>query len=497
LHSPIEHDLTGHHRWEVPVLRSSQEVVATRASLRDEMASGDLGDARLNARRNRLVTILEAHPDRGFPEACGDDSEAEALYRFLRNARVSLAGIIEPHLRATSERCQAVGQVLVIHDTTEHNFTGQKVRTGLTVLGPQRQGFWMHAALAVSADGMRAPLGVLAVAPFVRKHRGEAGPPQPWRQRFHAPEKHSRRWMDGVAEARTRLGPQVGAIHVMDREGDSYELFADLVQHGDAFVIRTHYDRRIVGSDSGATDTLHGAIPQTTFLCERTVALAPRPDIHRPAAATRRHPPREGRSATLRFAARPVVLQRPDQYGGRAPATVALNMIYVWEINPPPGEAPIEWRLLTTAPIATVTQVLQVVDWYQTRWLIEEFFKGLKTGCAYEQRQLESLDTLLVALGLFLPIAWQLLLLRHLARDMPEAPARVVLTSRQLQILHAASHGRLPAVPTVADAMQVIARLGGHLRHNKEPGWLVLSRGMQTLRAMEAGWLAAGDRRTK
>src|SRR6266436_971463 len=104
---------------EVPVLRSSQEVLATRASLRDEMASGDLGDARLNARRNRLVTILEAHPDRGFPEACGDDSETEALYRFLRNERVSLAGIIEPHVRATSGRCQAVGQVLVIHDTTE------------------------------------------------------------------------------------------------------------------------------------------------------------------------------------------------------------------------------------------------------------------------------------------------------------------------------------------------------------------------------------------
>lgn len=150
---------------------------------------------------------------------------------------------------------------------------------------------------------------------------------------------------------------------------------------------------------------------------------------------------------------------------------------------------------MTTAPIATVTQVLQVVDWYRTRWLIEEFFKGLKTGCAYEQRQLESLDTLLVALGLFLPIAWQLLLLRHLARDMPEAPASVVLTSRQLQILHAASHGRLRAVPTVADAVQFIARLGGHLRQNKEPGWLVLSRGMQTLRSMEAGWLAARDRR--
>ena len=474
------------------MLRGSKEVVAARASLRDEMAAGDLGDARLNARRNRVIATLEARPDAGFPEACGNDSEAEALYRFLRNERVSLSGIVEPHLRATSERCQAIGEVLVVHDTTEHNFAGHKPRTGLTVLGPQRHGFWMHMALAVSADGVRAPVGVVAVLPFVRRHRGEAGPPQPWRERFRAADKHSRRWLDGVAAARTRLGPDVRAIHVMDREGDSYELFADLVQHGEAFVIRIHYDRRIAGGECvGTADTLYGATPPTDVLCERTVTVAPRPRTHRPADAARRHPPRAGRLATLRFAARAVVLQRPDQCGRRVPATLAVNVIYAWEVNPPPGVPPIEWRLLTTAPIDTVAQVLQVVDWYRARWLIEEFFKCLKTGCAYEQRQLESLDTLLVALGLFLPIAWQLLLLRHLARDTPDAPASAVLPSRHLQILRAASHGRLGPTATVAQALRLIARLGGHLRQNGEPGWLVLSRGMQTLRSMEAGWIAA------
>ena len=27
---------------------------------------------------------------------------------------------------------------------------------------------------------------------------------------------------------------------------------------------------------------------------------------------------------------------------------------------------------------------------YRTRWTIEEFFKALKTGCLYEQREFES-----------------------------------------------------------------------------------------------------------
>jgi hypothetical protein len=32
--------------------------------------------------------------------------------------------------------------------------------------------------------------------------------------------------------------------------------------------------------------------------------------------------------------------------------------------------------------------------------------------------------------------------------------------------------------------------LGGHVKHNGEPGWNVLMRGMRTLLAYEAAWLA-------
>ena len=132
------------------------------------------------------------------------------------------------------------------------------------------------------------------------------------------------------------------------------------------------------------------------------------------------------------------------------------------------------------------------MEWYRTRWLIEEFFKCLKTGCAYKKRQLESLDTLLVALALLAPIAWQLLLMRHLARERPEVGATVALTPRQIEILRATPVGRqLAARPSIRDALRAVARLGGHLRQNGEPGWLVLHRGLQKLLCMETGWAAA------
>jgi hypothetical protein len=469
--------------------RSSTDVLVERESLRDEMAGADLGDDRLNARRNQLLAVLERSPDKGFPEACANDADTEALYRFFRNGRISLAAIVEPHLAATSVRCRALEEVLVIHDTTEMSFAREQAGTGLTRLGPRRQGFWVHTSLAVSAEGLRAPLGLVAMTPVTRQPA--TAPKQPWRERFRDPRKESRRWADGVAAVRTRVGEAKRAIHVMDREGDSYELLAALTAHRDRYVVRLHYDRSVVTTQVNEPTRLSDLRARVAVSVTELVTVAPRRAENRPQRLA--FPARDGRVATVSFAACPVVIQRPrDHRSSGLPETIAAHVVFGWEAHPPEGEAAVEWSLITTEPIATSEQVRQIVAWYRTRWLIEEFFKCLKTGCAYEQRQLESLDTLLVALALLAPIAWQLLLMRHLARDLPDAQATVALTSRQITVLRSTPVGKhLSRAPSIRDALLVVARLGGHLRQNGEPGWLVLARGMQTLRLMETGWAAA------
>src|SRR5712692_3887610 len=479
----------------VSVIRSSQDVVAARGSLKEEMAGADLGDARLNARRDRVIEVLEQQPDAGFPDACASDAEAEALYRFLRNRRVSLETVIEPHVRATADRCRAVGEVLVIHDTTENVFSGEKARPGLTPLGPRRHGFWLHAALAVSAEGLRAPLGVLALAPFVRKTDPTRVAKPHWRERFKDPDKESRRWAAGVAAVRQRLGAEGRPIHLMDREGDNYELFADLIHHGDRFVVRLNYDRNLITESAPEVPATVQAARPPHALCERTVSVSARQVGTRPRPLVARRPARNQRVATIRIAASAVTFKRPRDHRAPMPPSLAVHVVYAWEIDPPAGESPIEWRLVTTEPIETVEQVLRIVEWYRTRWLIEEFFKCLKTGCAYEKRQLESLETLLVALALLAPIAWQLLLMRHLAREFPDADATVALTPRQIAVLRTTPGGtNLSVTPSIRDALLAVARLGGHLRQNGEPGWLVLARGMQKLLCMETGWVAAAAR---
>jgi hypothetical protein len=168
--------------------------------------------------------------------------------------------------------------------------------------------------------------------------------------------------------------------------------------------------------------------------------------------------------------------------------TCSLNVVYVCEVDPPETESPVEWVLLTSEPIETTEQILQVVDWYRARWVIEELFKALKSGCSVEKRQLQSFHALSNALALLLPIAWRLLLLRHMARDQPTAPATTVLAPDEITVLRSFGRRKLPDLPTARDALLAVAALGGHLKRNGEPGWQTLARGLEKLHTLTEGW---------
>ena len=142
--------------------------------------------------------------------------------------------------------------------------------------------------------------------------------------------------------------------------------------------------------------------------------------------------------------------------------------------------------------IGTASAVQRVVELYQTRWVVEEFFKALKTGCAIEKRQLETYPALLNVLALCVPIAVQMLALRSTAQHNPDAPASDVLTPVQIKVLrHFATRPLDEARPSAQQALYAIAGLGGHLKRNGPPGWQTLGKGMEQLFAFEAGYTAA------
>ncbi len=190
----------------------------------------------------------------------------------------------------------------------------------------------------------------------------------------------------------------------------------------------------------------------------------------------------------------PVEIVRPgDTWRKGLPKTIAVKIIEVVEAEPPKGEAPISWRLLTTLPITTAEEIERVIDIYRKRWLIEEYFRSLKTGCSLEDRQAESRWALLNTLGLLAPLAVRLLQLRALGRHEPDAPASEPLEDLEVTVLRHMTGGKLPKRPKNRDITMAVARLGGHLRSNGDPGWLVLGRGYAKLLQFVEGWRAAMD----
>jgi hypothetical protein len=457
------------------------------SSIAHEFRGADLGDKRLEDRLVRVAEQCHAAPDQSFPDIAPGTPELTAMYRFLRSEAVTLASVLEPHFVATSVRCAEAGRVLVLHDTTECEFPGEK-RRGLGPLHGKDQGFLLHPALAVAADGSRRPLGLLAAHTWKRQGLGRTrradGARKTGSDYHRETHKESARWWKGVDAAEQRLGG-VEAIHVTDREGDAYHILRDALDHGVRFVIRMARDRRLLDEDEERLGKTSEVLAHCEDVFTVEVPLSRRP--HNP--TPRSFPAREARLATLAVTGLKSRVARPS-YDRHSPESLEVNIVCVREAEAPPGIEPVAWVLMTTEPIDKPADLRAVIEFYRARWMIEEFFKALKTGCAFEKRQLESYDTLTVALGIFLPIAWQLLLLRYQAQHAADEPARCVLSPVQLDVLRARVPHLVPLRATAADALRAVAYLGGHFI-KRPPGWLVLGRGLQTLLDLEAGWRLA------
>jgi hypothetical protein len=452
-----------------------------------------LGDARLDERLKRIATMASVAPDDSFPGQMVSVADREALYRFLANPKVTMDRLLSPHIRQTHGRISSHRVVRIVHDTTTFRFPGE--REGLGRIRGGANGFLAHVALAIAPDETREPLGVLGVRPFIHQdavaHAGMT-PSQRVKAARDKPResRESSRWEKLAIHVSNTLPDGVRALHVMDQEADDYDLLAELHKANLGFVIRACPDRKTSDGQLCAKDVL-AKKPAKLF---RAVPLNPR-SARKAIVSRGGHPARAERIATLKIRWGQITIRR-RQYNQSNVRELAFWAVHVFEPNPPVGEEPIEWMLFTSEEVNTLADAACVIDHYRARWLIEEFFKALKTGCAIEKRQLTSFDGLVRTLAIFIPIAWRLLVLRSLGRAPKQRPARCVLDVEQLLLLRTLLSKRgysLPTNPTIRDAMLGIAALGGHVRTNGDPGWLVLGRGFTRFVEAEAVWRLARE----
>ena len=103
-----------------------------------------------------------------------------------------------------------------------------------------------------------------------------------------------------------------------------------------------------------------------------------------------------GRDAELELRFGVVTIKRPHRCDPNLPEGVALRVVEVSEPNPPAGQEPLRWCLLTTHQVETPDEAWQIVAWYKLRWTIEQLFRTLKRqGLQLEDSQLETAERLL------------------------------------------------------------------------------------------------------
>lgn len=463
-----------------------------------EFTGLDLGDPRRSERVLKMVEAMAKRPQDSLPASLGTEAELEGAYRLLNNEQVEYDDLLAEHRDRTIERAEQAGDVLVLHDTTTCTFEhGDPSEIGYLPTG--KAGFFVHTSLVVDARRQRRPLGVLHVEPLWRAQRSGRGSrtkkvsgveAASWKNR------ESERWARCVQECAEHL-EGCSVVHVMDREADKYELCSHMLQHGQRFVVRARHNRRLAATEDA--EFLREMLDAAPIIATRDVYLSRREGSTAPRAKALT-PPRLARPATLSISAAAVTVRRPRNVGEAHPGCLSVNCVLVREMSPPTGQPAINWTLLTSESIDTREDLERVVDIYRYRWLIEEFFKALKTGCIYEERRFESRHALLNVLATSLPIAAELLWMRSHVADNPDAPAADIVTLQELNVLRKMGHRPLPPNPTAGQVLLAIAGLGGHLKRNGPPGWQVLKRGYQRLLDYTAGWSAAqkrGRRQTK
>jgi hypothetical protein len=439
-----------------------------------EFDGAELGDERLGSRLIRIAQALGSDPASGFPKAMRSDAALEGLYRFINNGSFSADDVVAPHLERTFERSREAGEVLAIHDSSYFQSAKQAPRRQagiLSVVGAR--GFIAHVALVTTLEGM--PLGLGHLETLVRTGSKMRKPKR-------GEQKVTARWLRSM-EA---VNAQVRATHVIDAEGDFFELLQAMQRAEARFVVRAGHLQRVVECEGvrGNLETVIAGLKPCVF---REIELSERRYVERLRGpnSRARHPQRQGRTARVAISGARLVLPAPAL---RGKSELSVNVVRVWEANPPRGQPAVEWVLLTSEKIDSAVALQRVVDVYRKRWLIEEYFKALKTGCSLEKRQVGSFDALRKVLALLAPIAYRLLRLRALHRQAADAPASAGFDDVDLELIARAQRPPTSPPKTLEQAYLLLARLGGHIKNNGPPGWLTLAAGYETLLILRIGW---------
>ena len=418
-------------------------------------------------------------------------------YRFLGNERTS-EGVIIQNMRDRCAHSVKGRVVLSIQDSSDINLYNHKNRIkaddsiGRTNSPDKGLGFLIHPSLAVDACNC-FPYGFSEVRIWNRSLEKQTKHDRRYNA-LSTDQKESYKWIESSNQTKASLSEAAMVIIVQDREGDIYEQFATIPDQRTHLLIRSKTNRRLGGSVK-LSDKLSDCPLQGTYSM----------DI---AGDKRKNQIKRKATFEVRFTETEV--KRPKGADQQIAENVKLYVVEAKEIAHKVKQ-PVCWRLLTTLPVTTLSEALQVIEWYSWRWLAEEVFRILKEeGFNIEASELEKGWSVRKLCLLMLDTIIKLFQMR-IAYEIPEEqglPAGICFTESQSKCLDKQSE-RLEGKTekqknpyqkkSLQHATWIIARLGGWKGYASErpPGITTLWIGLRRFCDIYKGWLLSEDVSTR
>lgn len=367
---------------------------------------------------------------------------------------------------------QGISLLLTVQDTTEAHYSGKRSSEYLGSMAYEHQkGLFLHNHVAFTPSGN--PMGLFDQFHFSRTPQ-TLGTLKAKRKSRWFEEKESYRWLAQFERLQSAMAdfPSVTVVDICDREADIQELLQARRYHHVHYLVRSRGDRKVECNDL----TIRQAVAQTPVLGSYSVEV------------------RDDKGKYMRTATLSIQVAKLKVNGRLAHkrylTPTDITVLLASETEPPQGEEPLDWLLVTSIEVNSLEDALQVVGFYTLRWRIEMFHYVLKQGCQIEELQLKEPQALQNAIALYSLLALQVMRLHYWAQEQPQAPLQLAgfeplafkVAALYLNTKAGANYQADKQQPTVHDLVTVTAHLGGSMLWKHKPiGLKTLWRGLLLL----------------